>query len=145
MTSVSDGVLAADVIAVVLVRGARYVKQKDGVPTTYQTVVLEQVLGGQRPQPRGSELTVVQTGGLFDGEFIDNTSDPVFPVGYRVLLFLKNTSPDHYASIDGPYGRFEIDDRGRLTPFADQVGLGDSGMRFHGTLSELRTAVANAS
>lgn len=145
MTSVADGARVADLIAVVVVRGARYVKGEDLIPMTYQSVVIEQVLGGRRPKPKDSEITVVQTGGLFDGEFIDNTSDPVLPVGYRVLLFLKNTSSDHYASIDGPYGRFEIDGQGKVTPFADKVGLGGSGMRFHGTLSELGAAVASAS
>ena len=144
LKSVADGARAADVVAVVVVRGAKYARDDREIPLTYQTVVLERVLGGRHPHPQGTTLTVVQTGGLFDGEFVDDRSDPVLPTGYRVLLFLKNTSPGRYASLDGPYGRYEIDARDVLTPFVDRLGLGSSGMRFHGTLDELSAQVAAA-
>lgn len=144
LTSVAEGTREADVVAVVDAGSARYDKDERGIPVTYTTVTLVDVLGGRHPAPKGSTLTVVQTGGLFDGEFVDNRSDPVLPLGYRVLLFLVNTSSDHYASLDGPYGRYELGDGGVLTPFVDRLGLGGSGMRFHGTLDELRAQVAAA-
>lgn len=66
----------------------------------------------------GSEILVVQTGGVSNGVRVEIKDDPIFNNGERVLLFLTDLGDSRYKVTGGPSGRFTVDTLGQDQPFS---------------------------
>jgi len=60
----------------------------------------------------GDKVTVMQWGGVADGVVKQSTEDPLLKLGPAYLLFLGPTGDGTLSG--APFGRFEIDQNGRL-------------------------------
>lgn len=93
----------------------------------------------------GSTITIQQTGGTDpDGKVFQLSEDPLFKIGDKSALFLKEFAPGHYAVIGGPNGRFNVRGGGSkvanggdsVTPYNNLTA------KFTGTVDQLATEVA---
>ena len=80
-------------------------------------------------------LTIHQTGGLVNGTIFQVDDDPLFQVGQRYVLFLREYSPGHYLVVGGPTGRFAVAASGAVTPIVSD------GVKFTGTLPAMGRAI----
>lgn len=80
-------------------------------------------------------LTIHQTGGTVNGTTYQIEDDPLFQVGQKYVLFLREYSPGHYMVVGGPTGRFAVAASGAVTPIVSD------GVKFTGTLPAMSQAI----
>lgn len=79
--------------------------QQDGLPATYVTLSVDRVFSGSAEV--GSEITVVQMGGLIDGTRYWVDGIPLMDPGESYLLFAQHDLGGNYAVLGGSAGLFE--------------------------------------
>ncbi|HWG25902.1 hypothetical protein [Actinospica sp.] len=80
-------------------------------------------------------LSIHQTGGAVNGEVYQFDDDPLFKVGERYVLFLREYAPGHYMVAGGPTGRFSVSGSGAITPIVTD------GVKFTGTQTTMSQAI----
>ena len=80
-------------------------------------------------------LTIHQTGGTVNGTTYQVDDDPLFQIGQKYVLFLREYSPGHYTVVGGPTGRFAVAASGAVTPIVS------NGVKFTGTLPAMNQAI----
>lgn len=92
----------------------------DGIPFTDFAFTVQAVVYDPRWVAPHSVI-LHQTGGAAGGQVLEIADDPLFVVGERAVLFLRQYAPGHYYVIGGPNGRFEVNGT-RIVP-ADPHGV----------------------
>lgn len=84
----------------------------------------------------GTVITVHQTGGSSGNIKFEVGDDPLFQVGSRYVLFLRQYQPGYFFVVGGPGGRYNWDSTGMVTSFnSESISLNQS-------LSNLQASVA---
>ncbi len=78
-----------------------------GLVSTQFVFNVEEVVKGSLLQGANS-IVVQQTGGTVDRQTIEVRDDPLFQIGDKYVLFLREFEPGKYVTIGGPQGRFVI-------------------------------------
>ncbi|KAB5607941.1 hypothetical protein [Bifidobacterium jacchi] len=95
-----------------------------GVPATYYEVLVHSVAMRSGTAPK--TVTVLQTGGVKDGQTFQVEGDPLLRPGDRELLYLKRGAddPNVFYTLAGPSGRLSISETGKLSKIGDSALTG---------------------
>lgn len=95
-----------------------------GVPATYYEVLVHSVAMKTGTAPK--TVTVLQTGGVKDGQTFQVEGDPLLRPGDRELLYLKRGAddPNVFYTLAGPSGRLAISETGKLSKIGDSALTG---------------------